>query len=68
MYSQIEIEATRDRIRWMRSLVAQLRERAAADEFPLVAGAYLSEIAKMQNALELATGFSRWTVSERNWL
>jgi hypothetical protein len=46
--NDIELSATQERIVWMQKLLAQLRVTASADEYPLVASGYLSEVEKMQ--------------------
>ncbi len=46
--NDVELAATQERIAWMQKLLAQLRVTASADEYPLVAGGYLSEVEKMQ--------------------
>lgn len=44
-----ELEGTQQRIAYFQQLLAQLRVTATADEFPLVAGGYRTEIERMQS-------------------
>jgi hypothetical protein len=44
-----ELKATQERIIWFEGLVAQFRVTVPAEEFSLMAGAYLAEIEKMHS-------------------
>jgi hypothetical protein len=43
-----ELGVTQERIAYFHGLLAQMRERARPEEFPLMAGGYRAEIERMQ--------------------
>ena len=46
--SDLELQATQERIAYFQRLLAQLRVTARADQFPAMASGYVAEIERMQ--------------------